>query len=155
MTDTVYSFDSSALIHAWGRAYRPKSFPTFWAHMDELATGGRLKISSEVYEELSKKDDDVFNWAKLRKADIYVDITDAVQDRVIEIMSDHPRLVDTKNGKSGGDPFVIALASCGLGIAAVVTQENPGGDRIPQVCDEEGIPCMNLADFIEVELWVL
>lgn len=155
MTDTVYSFDSSALIHAWRRAYRPKSFPTFWAHMDELAAEGRLKISSEVYEELSKKDDDVFNWVKLHKDEIFVDISDAVQDRVIEIMSDHPRLVDTKNGKSGGDPFVIALASCGLDVSEVITQENPGGDRIPQICDEEGIPWKNLADFIEAEEWVL
>lgn len=155
MTDTVYSFDSSALIHAWRRAYRPKSFPTFWDRMDELVIEGRLKISSEVYGELAKKDDDVFAWCKQHKEGIYVDIDDAVQDRVVEIMSAHPRLVDTKNGKSAGDPFVIALASCGLGISTVVTEEHPGATRIPQVCDEEGIPWLNLADFIEVESWVL
>jgi hypothetical protein len=155
MTTTVYSFDSSAMIHAWRRAYRPRNFPTFWERMDELASDGSLRISSEVYNELSRKDDEVFNWCKQRKELIYVDITDAVQERVIEIMQAFPRLVDTKNGKSGGDPFVIALASCGLGISTVVTEENPGGTRIPWVCEKEKIAWFNLADFIETEAWIL
>lgn len=155
MSASVYSFDSSALIHAWRRAYRPKNFPTFWARMNDLANDGRLKVSSEVYAELSKKDDDVFAWCKQRKSLIYVDITDEVQERVIRIMQAYPRLVDTKNGKSGGDPFVIAIASCGLPIDTVVTQENPGGMRIPEVCDHEDIRCLNLADFIDAEGWTL
>lgn len=155
MTKLIYSFDSSALIHAWRRAYRPKNFPTFWDRMGELVDDGRLKISSEVYSELEKKDDDVFAWCKARKEQIYVEITDEVQDRVIEIMAAHPRLVDTKTGKSGGDPFVIAIASCGLSMNSVVTEEHPGATRIPQVCDEEGIICKNLADFIDEEGWTL
>lgn len=155
MTELIYSFDSSALIHAWRRAYRPKNFPTFWDRMNELVDEGRLKISSEVYSELEKKDDEIFAWCKVRKELIYVDISDEVQDRVIEIMNDYPRLVDTKNGKSGGDPFVIAIASCGLPISVVITEENPGGNRIPQVCTEEDIEWKNLADFIDQEGWVL
>lgn len=155
MSGTVYSFDTSALIHAWRRAYRPKSFPTFWDRMDDLVAEGRLKISSEVYAELEKKDDDVFNWCKERRDQIYVDIDDSVQDRVVEIMATHPRLVDTTNGKSGGDPFVIAIASCGGNITTVVTQEHPGKNRIPQVCDAEGIEWVNLVDFIEREAWVI
>ena len=155
MSDLSYSFDSSSLIHAWRRAYRPRNFPTFWERMEELVEEGRLRVSSEVYNELEKKDDDVFAWCKKHKSSIYVDINDAVQDRVIEIMGVYPRLVDTKNGKSGGDPFVIAIASCGLGITTVVTEENPGGNRIPQVCSDEGVDCVNLADLIEREGWVL
>jgi hypothetical protein len=155
MSDLVYSFDSSALIHAWRRAYRPKNFPSFWRLMEELAHDGRFKISSEVYGELESKDDDVFAWCKAHKAEIFVDIDEDVQDRVIEIMGAYPRIVDTKKGKSGGDPFVIAIASCGKDISAVVTEENPGGNRIPQVCSEEQIDCVNLADLIEREGWIL
>src|SRR5690606_26323320 len=110
MTKRGYSLDSSSLIHAWRRAYRPKNFPTFWDLMDGLAKEGRLKISSEVYAELKKKDDDVFKWCKSRKDQVFVDIDAAIQDRVIALMQNHPRLVDTKKGRSGGDPFVIAIA---------------------------------------------
>lgn len=123
--------------------------------MNDLVADGRLKISSEVYNELKTKDDDVFGWCKEHKESIYIDVSEEVQDRVIEIMAKHPRLVDTKNGKSGGDPFVIAIASCGFQINAVVTEENPGGTRIPQVCDDEAVDCFNLADFIQRENWVL
>jgi len=123
--------------------------------MDELVDDGRLKISSEVYGELEKKDDEVFDWCKKHKTEIFVDIDECVQDRVIEIMSAYPRIVDTKNGKSGGDPFVVALASCGKGITSVVTEENPGGNRIPQICSLEDIDCVNLADLIERESWIL
>lgn len=155
MSDPTYSFDSSALIHAWRRAYRPRNFPSFWRKMEELVEEGRIKISSEVYSELEKKDDDVFAWCKQHKEAIFVDIDEDVQDRVIEIMTSHPRIVDTKNGKSGGDPFVVAIASCEKEISTVVTEEHPGGNRIPQVCSEEGIDCINLADLIEREHWIL
>lgn len=155
MTSTVYSFDSSAIIHAWRRVYRPRNFPTFWGRLEEMIEDGRFKISSEVYEELKKKDDDVFGWCKTHKDAIFVDIDDEVQDRVIELMRLYPRLVDTVKNKSGGDPFVIAIASCGKPIDAVVTEENPGGMRIPDVCYSEGVPWVNLADFIEKEGWTL
>ena len=29
---TIYSIDSSALIHGWRRAYRPKNFGFVWEH---------------------------------------------------------------------------------------------------------------------------
>lgn len=156
MTSVVYSFDSSSLIHAWRRAYRPRNFVTFWRQMEQLVEEGRLKISIEVYGELSKKDDELFEWCKQRKDQIVVDIDDAVQTRMIELMASYPRLVDTASGKSGGDPWVIALASCGLPPSVVVTQETKSGKvRIPDVCDAESVPWCDLADFIEKEGWQL
>lgn len=61
----------------------------------------------------------------------------------------------TFGGIALGQRSSRSLASCGLDVSEVITQEYPGGDRIPQVCDEEGIPWKNLADFIEAESWVL
>lgn len=59
-SNRVYSVDSSALIHAWNRAYRPKNFPTFWKLIDDLIDEEGLKCSMEVLEELKKKDDDLY-----------------------------------------------------------------------------------------------
>ena len=152
----TYSIDSSALIHAWRRAYRPTNFPTFWQHMDELIEAGRLKASIEVFNELKKKDDDVLQWCKERKDKLIVEIDEPTQDAVIELMTTYPRLVDTAKGRSGGDPFVIALAKAGGPTQmTVVSEENPGKTRIPDVCDAEGIEAIKIADLIEREGWVL
>ena len=48
----IYSIDSSALIHGWRRAYRPKNFGFVWEHLAALAEEGRLRASIEVLNEL-------------------------------------------------------------------------------------------------------
>jgi hypothetical protein len=110
MAALIYSVDSSALIHAWRRIYRPKNFGFVWEGFDILIEEGRFKASIEVYNELQKKDDELFAWCKERKEAMFVEIDDKTQAAVAQIMRDHPKLVDTTKGRSGADPFVIALA---------------------------------------------
>ena len=55
-----YSIDSSALIHGWRRASRPKNFGFIWEKLHLLALQGRMLGSIEVLNELERKDDDVF-----------------------------------------------------------------------------------------------
>jgi len=61
-TTTVYSVDSSALIHGWRRVYRPKNFGIVWERFGALIEERRLRSSIEVYNELEKKDDELFKW---------------------------------------------------------------------------------------------
>lgn len=152
----IYCFDTSALIHAWRRAYPPKRFPGVWAAFDALIEDGRMVASIEVYNELEKKDDDVFAWAKERKDTLFVEINDDVQAQVVQIMATYPRLVDTVKGKSGGDPFVIALAMSATPPHTIVTDEKGGkadSPKIPSVCVHEGVPCIDLLTLIEDEDW--
>lgn len=149
----IYSVDSSALIHAWRRAYRPKNFGAFWEKLDGLIEEGRLRASIEVFNEIAKKDDDLHEWCKERKEKLFVEIDSDCEEEVARIMTDYPRLVDTKKNRSEGDPFVIALASVANPKMKVITQETPGGVRIPDVCKEESIECCDLADMIEEEGW--
>ena len=69
---SVYSIDSSALIHAWRRVYRPKNFGFVWNGFDSLIEESRLRCSIEVYNELEKKDDELFKWCKDRKEGLFV-----------------------------------------------------------------------------------
>lgn len=149
----TYSVDSSALIHAWRRAYRPQNFEFVWKGFDALIDGGRLRASMEVYLELEKKDDELFAWCKERKDKLFLEIDDNVQESVASIMKDHPRLVDTVKGRSAADPFVIALADSGDPQMIVLTEEKPGKVKIPDVCDARSIKWTNLADMIEAEDW--
>ena len=63
-----------ALIHGWRRAYRPKNFGFVWDHFAGLVDGGRLRASIEVYNELEKKDDELFKWCKDRKEKMFAEI---------------------------------------------------------------------------------
>lgn len=152
-TLTVYSADSSALIHGWRRIYRPRNFGFVWDQLGELIEDGRLKASIEVYNDLEKKDDELFKWCKERKDKLVVDIDDNIQDHVSRIMKSYPRLVDTVKGRSSSDPFVIALAASTNPTMTVVTEEFIGKVRIPDVCNGENIDYCGLADLIEREDW--
>lgn len=156
MPAAVYSIDSSCLLHGWRRAYPPKRFPGLWAKLDELIDNSRLLASVEVYSELEKKDDEVFAWAKERRAALFREIDDDVQEAVVQIMATYPKLVDTGKGKSGGDPFVIAQAMAADPHLTVLTEEKGGsanGPKIPFVCQQEGISCLTLLELIEAEDW--
>ncbi len=149
----VYSVDSSALIHAWRRAYPPKNFPPFWSRLDDLIEEERLYSSLEVLNEIKRKDDDLYEWCK-RRYGIFLPIDETLQDHVIEIMGTYPRLVDTVTGRSGADPFVIGLARMHDPEWIVLSEENPGKQRIPDVCKAENIRCIRFLQMIQEEEWV-
>ncbi len=152
----IYCIDTSSLLHAWRRAYPPKRFNGLWTALDRLIDDARLLATIEVYHELKKKDDDIFEWSKVRKEALFREIDDDVQVEVVRIMQKYPKLVDTGKGKSGGDPFVIAQALAADPPLVVVTQEAGGSaekPRIPYVCDQEGVRHMNLLKLIEEEDW--
>ena len=153
---TTYSVNSSALIHAWRRSYPPKNFPQFWERLDELIEANRLYSSSEVLKELKKKDDELYGWCKTRSG-IFLPITEAIQDNVVEIMGCYPRLVDTVKGRSSADPFVIAIARAGDPERVVLSEENPGSStspKIPDVCNAEGVRCLRVVELIQEEGWI-
>ena len=150
---TIYSVDSSALIHGWRRVYRPKNFGIVWDHLGALAEEGRLRASIEVLNELQKKEDELLVWCKDRKEKLFVEIDDDIQTHLSRIVGNHPRLVDTVKGRSSADPFVIALAATMNPNMIVVTEEYEGKTRIPDVCIAESIEYCRLADLIERENW--
>lgn len=149
----IYSIDSSALIHGWHRAYRPRNFEIVWRNLDGLIAEGRLKASIEVLKEIGEKEDELLAWCKERREHLFVEIDDACQTAVSHIMGTYPRLVDTAKGRSACDPFVIGLAMSSRPFLTVVTEEKPGRQKIPDVCMAESVPWFGLADMIEQEDW--
>src|SRR5216684_3930544 len=101
MPPTVYSIDTSALIHGWRRVYRPRNFGFVWRRIDALIAEGRLRASMEIYREMERKDDELYAWCKDRREHLFVDIDDTCQRHVARILGLYPRLVDTVKGRSG------------------------------------------------------
>jgi hypothetical protein len=57
-----------------------------------------------------------------------------------------PPTIAQCSGRSGADPFVVAL----------VTEETRRGielPKIPDVCDAIGVRCIGLVDFVEEQGW--
>ena len=106
-----YSVDTSALMDAWFRYYPPDVFGSLWERLDELVNEGRLLAIDEVRRELSKKADDLLEWATQR-ARMFVPLDRAIQDTAKLIIAGFPSLTNTKSAMRGmADPFVIALGS--------------------------------------------
>lgn len=150
-----FSIDTSAILDGWTRHYPREAFPGLWRHLEKLIRSGDLRASEEVMYELQKKGDEAFAWAKAQE-DFFVPMDDEIQDAVSAILADHPRLIDTRRGRSGADPFVIALAR--VRGCAVITGEQRSGSlerpKIPDVCHAIGIESMSLLDLIRRERWV-
>lgn len=79
----------------------------------------------------------------------------AQTEEVTRILKAFPLLVDSSKGRSGGDPFLIALARIHGHI--VVTEEMLSNSskkpKIPNVCVAYGIECITFLDLILREGW--
>jgi hypothetical protein len=124
--------------------------------MSRVAKDGHILVADDVVIELSKKDDGAHEW--IRSHDfILVKLDSEIEKHVREIMIRFPRLVDTKKGRSVGDPFVIALARAKN--LTVITAEAHTGQievpKIPDVCDELGIRSIGIVEFFRELGWKL
>lgn len=148
-----YSIDTSALLEGFVRRYPPDVVPRLWNEkLDLLIDAGRLVAPYDVLEDLAIRDDAVHEWVKTREKMLFE--VDAFEPELKTVMAKYPRLVDTKKGKSGSDPMVIALAEAqGL---TVVSEENGGSDKspkIPYVCTQMDLRHINLLTLIREQSW--
>jgi hypothetical protein len=148
-----YSIDTSAILDSWVRWHPPDSFPSLWNNIEKMINDGTLRATEEVKEELSKKDDDVYKWAKDRD-NLFIPLTPDIQIAASDILSKFPKLVGAMNERSQADVFVIALAM--IENCTVITGEQYGIEnkpKIPFVCNFYKIPCINMVGFIREQNW--
>ena len=154
----IYSLDTSALIAAFHERYPIENFPSLWDKIEEMIKNGRLKMSQIVFDE-AMRDTDIKQWCDeyQLKPDFQAAIDESVQEQVSEVLSEFPRLVDNRTGKSGADPWVIALALTNENYI-VVTEENPTNSenrpKIPDACAHFNLQCIKVVDLIKRENWI-
>jgi hypothetical protein len=150
-----YCIDTCSLVHAYQRSYPPDILPMLWDEkLDSLIQAGQLSSPFDVFAKLERKHDDLHACTKDR-AEMFLEI-DHFQDELSTIVGRFPRLVDTRKGKSGADPMVIALALSGEPLLTVVTEEGYGSaknPKIPFVCDQFGIRHINVIQLLRDQKW--
>jgi hypothetical protein len=152
---TFYSFDTSSLLNGRRDLLPPTTFPTLWENIEAMIGLGQIRCIDLVRDELAVREDDVHGWAK-RQVDLFVPLTEDIQIAVRALLAEHQRLIGVGSGRSGADPFVIALARARDGV--VVTEEtlsrNLTKPKIPDVCDSIGVRWLNLMGFVQEQGWV-
>ena len=154
----IYSLDTSALIAAFRERYPIENFPAFWSKIEELIKNDRLKMSEVVFEE-AMRENDIKEWCDQNalKQNFQWPIDESMQIKVNEILREFPKLLDDRKGRSGADPWVIALAMVSQN-CVVVTEEKPtykeNRPNIPDVCDGFNVECIQIVDLIRRENWI-
>ena len=154
----VYSLDTSSLIEAYRILYPMENFPSLWDKIEELIRNDQLKMSEPVFEE-AMRDKVLEHWCNEKGLQPFLElkVNDSDQNAVRTILSRYPGLINVRRGTSLADPWVIALATR-FKRGIVVTEEKFAGNlehpKIPDVCRDLGIECINIAGFVRRENWV-
>jgi hypothetical protein len=150
----VYIFDTNVFV-ALGHFY-PQRFPTIWERMDQLVHDEDLLSVREVRNEIELvcASEHINEWVKRNKG-IFL-IPGAEECRIVSKIFEKEQyrgLVRRKSilrGSPVADPFIIAAAKVRNG-GCVVTQEllKPDAARIPSVCRNLNVKCIDLEGFFE------
>jgi hypothetical protein len=151
----MYLFDKNVFI-TLGHYY-PSRFPTIWGKIDDLSNDGTLRSVREVKNEIETNCPftHISEWVKGHHG-IFMIPNDAEMGIVADIFQkeQYRGLVKRSNiikGLPVADPFIVAAGK--FYGAYVVTQESLklGGARIPTLCQELDVKCIDLEKFLEYE----
>lgn len=150
----LYSFDTSSFLNGQRDLLPPTVFPSLWRKIEGMVAAGCILAVDVVRDELARRTDDVTKWAKAQES-LFVPLDQDVQAATSAVLATYPKLVGRGGGRNRADPFVIGLARARG--ATVVTEEtlsgNLGKPRIPDVCNDIGVPWSNLIGFVQAQGW--
>jgi predicted nucleic acid-binding protein len=154
-TNNRYCLDTNVLIQAWLNYYSPKFCPDYWSVLNELGNQGIIFIPQMVKEEILRTDDDLSQWLRASKIPVAKVDTNVTNFLKVIYAADpsHKNLVDNTRRRSLADPWIIAHAINENAIVVTkeekVTAANTTRIKIPNVCDNMGIPWINDFELIE------
>jgi len=154
----MYVFDTSPLLVLF-RSYYRKRFPTLWAQFDALVASGGILSTREVLRELEDGPVDAAReWATTNPS-VFAAPTGAEGAFVAQIYAVPHFQANIEQQKilKGGrnaDPFVIARADATNSAVVTLEQLKPNAAKIPNICEQFGVECLSLEEFMEREEWV-
>lgn len=159
-----YSIDTSVFLDIWCPAeasmFSKEKLPELWVHVEKLIDDGKIIASKEVFDELeSNATSDLQEWLKRHKS-MFVFEKEQVakaKELINGFYNQYKRGYKPEIGDAA-DPFVVATAM--VHGAVVFTQEHTQAvhdpsdvntPKIPTVCTQYGVECVNIEKFIERE----
>ena len=162
-----YSFDANVFLDMWrlkNPLYPHDVFSSLLDRITALARAETIFLCREAFDEVTAHDqtDDAAEKLRQWRKDFPAFVRPTTSDQEVvrlsaDIVRNFPNLIRQKKGKGEevADPFIIAHAKALR--AVVVTNERPEGkhssnfNKIPDVCREFKVECINLIDFMRRE----
>ena len=145
-----YIIDSSSIFSQKPTEFHRRTVNrSLWGKIDDYIKEQKIVICSEIRDEI--KDKDLEDWIKAQSC-VVLDVDEEIQENVMRIVTEHPKLVDFEKVKSSGDAFLIATAmKYGL---TVITEENKDKlYKIPKICEAMGVESLNIIELCSKEGW--
>ena len=128
-----------------------------WEHFESQVNRGEIVAPVEVREELTNSLDEALDrWLVDHRA-IFLEISRPQLVVIQAIVRKYPAF--TRGKENMADPAVVALAAAeGL---TVLTSErrqqspSPRTPKIPNLCDEQSVPCLGINDYLRTESVIL
>src|SRR5688572_17025014 len=98
----TYCVDTSSLLEAWVRSYRPKNWPSFWERLERLIADGRCVIPEEVGTEIEDDAANLNEWVK-KQPGLIVDFDRDQELAIQQVMRDYRGLVNLNKNKGWAD----------------------------------------------------
>jgi hypothetical protein len=150
-----YCLDTNVLIQAWQKYYSPSICPSYWDLLNQLGLENRIFIPKEVFVEITRTEDELSAWLKTSKIPVY-NLNESVINCLRAIYAANPShkfLIDSLKQRSLADPWVIAYAmsesACVVTKEEKVTASNSDKIKIPNVCENMSVRCINDFKFIQ------
>ncbi len=146
-----FIIDTDSLINL-KRNYSTNVFISLWDNIEEMILNKELISLKEVQAELSKEDRNFWTDFHDTTGNFFIEASNEEMDNLKEL--EGFEVYDTLwcDGESLADPILICV---GLhNDYTVITQENQRSEmRIPFVCNELGVNCLNTNQFFENQNW--
>lgn len=151
----LYLLDSNVLIDANRDYYSLERVPEFWDWLLYIASLTRVRVPTEIYEELKEGNDDLKDWVVDYQDDIV--LVETVSEEAVSYVLGEGYAYDLNDEeieKIGMDPFLIAYAMEDIENRCVVTTEasKPKKKRanrhMPDVCGDLNVKCCDTFGFL-------
>ena len=149
----LYLLDANVLIDAHQDFYPIDRIPGFWIWLVKMGNEGRIKIPSEIYDEVAPFNGPLPNWMQqreVRDALVLPERSNIALVQKVLALGYAPDLDDVELEEIGKDPFLVAAALLGEE-RFVVTREVSkrtqirAKRRLPDVCETLGV--RSITDF--------
>lgn len=136
--------------------FNPKIFKSLWSNINEMIQNKTLFSIGEVHYELHKRDDRIFSyWDDIHNKNTFF-IEPQVEE--LECLPDLEKFeIFQRYGKEQdfwADPYLIAFGlSKGVIVVSDESLKYHPERKIPFICEEMDVPCMNLDEFMIYNGW--
>ena len=135
--------------------FNKRIFKSLWENVYSMCDEGILFSVREVYEELGNGDDSIQEeWAPREHIFLELGIDEQKSLEDLEQFESFQRHGENSPTGLWADPHLIAYGITKNAI--IITEENLNNNperKIPYVCNELDIGCMNFNDFMEYQEW--